>query len=193
VPSCRCAVVADVSPYPEPMALDAGAPSRRTWGSPAAIVAILLAVGLIAAAALITHHQHTHRVSASDRGSLTPAQYRTALTVARHEIARETENAGGNKPAVTQAVATVVPGNVKQTNLAGTCTSGQLVVVDLVGQFPGIAVGGGPTSGPEAAPTGPDEWVVVKADEHSGDACLMGVSLGRFSVPSGAADLTPAL
>jgi hypothetical protein len=88
---------------------------------------------------------------------------------------------------VTAAAAHVVAGRIQTPNLSTGCTSGHLLVVDLVGDFPNIAIGA------REEPTGPDMWVTVKADPTTGEACLVGVSQGNFQAPAGSADLMPAL
>jgi hypothetical protein len=114
---------------------------------------------------------------------LTGAQYDRAVAIANSVIAKDPAT-------VSRAVAYVVAGRVHDPNLSNSCTSGHLLVVSLVGDFPTVAVGG--FAGP-GAPSGPDKWVTVKADPTSGEECLIGVSFGRFKAAAGAANLTPAL
>ena len=141
---------------------------------------VLIAAGGV----LLIQHQHDD-VTDSDRGSLTSGQYDTAVRLARSEIAKD-------QAEVTQAVAYVVPGKVKQPNLGGECTSGQVLVVSLVGHFPHIIFGSGLAS-PLREPRGTDRSVTMKADPTTGQECLTGVSRGRFKAVARAANLLPAL
>jgi hypothetical protein len=137
-----------------------------------------VAVGIVV---LVPHDDHD--VSASDRGSLSSEQYLAAASIARTAIAKQ-------HATVSTAVATVVQGKVSRPNLPAACTSGELLVIHLVGEFPEVDVGGfvgGRVS------SGPDTWLTLKADATTGEACLEGVRLGRFTRPAGAADLAPAL
>jgi hypothetical protein len=136
---------------------------------------------VVAGAVLVIQHRQDHGGPTSDRGSLTSDQYDTAVRLARSEIEQ-------NHATVTVAVADVVQGRIRTPNLSTACTSGHLLVLHLVGEFPKIVVSPAP-----GAPTGPEEWVTVKADPTTGEACLIGVSFGRFKASTGSADLTPAL
>jgi hypothetical protein len=151
----------------------------RRWRLGVVIVSALVLVA--AGAVLLIQHRHDDDVIASDRGALSSDQYDTAIRLARSEIAKD-------HAMVSMAVAYVVAGKIRTPNLSTGCTSGRLLVLSLVGEFPNINVSPAP-----GAPTGPDMWVTVKADPTSGEACLAGVSLGRFTAPAGSADLTPAL
>jgi hypothetical protein len=190
VRSCRCpahahadvlayngmeTVLAARSPdrHPEPWRCEA-LMKTRTW---------LLALGLLVVAsiggALALHHQKARE--AADRGMLTPSEYDKAVVIARSTKAAE-------HGTVIAAVAYVIAGKVRNPNIPGECSSGHVLVVSLVGDFPGVNV-----SPPPGAPTGPDMWVSVKADPATGETCLEGVSLGRFKAVAGAANLLPAL
>jgi hypothetical protein len=138
------------------------------------VVASVLAVVLI-------HHQREQDREATNRGALTTAEYARAVEIAQSEIKKD-------HATVSQAVAYVVEGRLQSQNLPGTCTSGRLLVVSLVGDFPTIGVSPDPD-----APSGPDMWVTVKADPATGDECLAGVSLGRFKATAGSVNLSPAL
>jgi hypothetical protein len=143
---------------------------------------VLLPTGVVAA---IRSH-HGRDLTASDWGSLTPAQYAAAVRIARAEIAKDHAK-------VSRAVAVVAGGSVRTTNLPGSCESGRLLIVHLVGDFPTIQVSGFVSPDGSSAPTGPDEWVTVKADATTHQPCLSGVSFGHFEAPPGSADLMPAL
>jgi hypothetical protein len=138
---------------------------------------VLVAVGVV-----VLLDRDVHQVSAADRGSLTPEQYVTAVHVARTEIAQQHVD-------VSRAVATLARRTPNTPTVSPGCTSDTLLVVHLVADFPDIRVGGQQ----EGAPSGPDMWVTVKADATTGQECLAGVSAGRFTAPTGSADLAPAL
>lgn len=148
---------------------------RRAW---LLALGLVLGAGFVAAWAL--HHHQSGR-GAADRGMLTASEYDRAVAIARSTKAQE-------HATVTAAVAYVVAGQVRNPNLSGRCNSGRVLVVSLVGDFPGINVSPAP-----GARSGPDMWVTVKADPTTGDACLEGVSLGRFQTPSGSSNLLPAM
>jgi hypothetical protein len=150
----------------------------RTW-----LALVGLAVVASTGAVVLIHHQRDRAREAADRGTLTSAQYDRAVAIAHSVIAKDPAT-------VSRAVAYVVAGRVQDPNLSNSCTSGHLLIVSLVGDFPTVAVGG--FAGP-GAPSGPDKWVTVKADPTSGKECLIGVSLGQFKAAAGAANLTPAL
>lgn len=147
-----------------------------------AFVGLLVVVAIVGTVSLI-QRRHEEAREASDRGTLTTSEYVRAVAIARAEIAKE-------RSAVSDAVAYVVEGRVlaETQNLPGTCTSGRLLVVSIVGDFPTIGV-----SGPPGAPSGPDMWVTVKADPATGEECLTDVGLGRFKATAGSANLVPAL
>lgn len=146
----------------------------RTW---AVVPGLALVAGLGTAVGLHEHHQ-SH---AADRGMLTASEYDRAVAIARSTKAED-------HATVTAAVAYVVAGRVRTPNLQGQCNSGHVLVVSLVGDFPGINVSPAP-----GAPSGPDMWVTVKADPTTGETCLEGVSLGRFEAVAGSANLLPTL
>jgi hypothetical protein len=149
----------------------------RSW-----LVAPLVVMASIAAAVL--SQDHANPPSAADRGMLTSDEYAKAVAIARSELANQ-------HATLIRAVAYVVPGDVKDPNLAGQCRSGHLLVVSLVGQFPHIMFGTGLAG--RHARQGPDHWVTVKADATTGDECLVGVSVGHFRAVPDSADLRPAL
>jgi hypothetical protein len=140
---------------------------------------VLVLVASIGAALAFDHHRSARE--AADRGTLTAAEYDRAVAIARSTKVED-------HATVTAAVAYVVAGTVQTPNLQGKCDSGHVLVVSLVGDFPGINVLPGP-----GAPSGPDMWVTVKADPSTGPACLEGVSLGRFEAAAGSANLLPAI
>lgn len=145
-----------------------------------AAIVVVLAVATVAIVIRLSH-RHGDEATATDRGLLTSQEYATAVRLARSEIAKD-------HATVSSAVATLVSGRVRQPNLATGCTSGRLLVVTLVGDFPEITVSPAPGS-----PTGPDMWVTLKADPATGVACLEGVGVGQFKTPAGSANLSPAL
>jgi len=136
------------------------------------------------AAVVLIHHQHERAREAADRGTLTSSEYDRAVAIARSVLAK-------SPATVSRAVAYVVAGRVQEPNLLNSCTSGHLLVVSLVGDFPTVVTGG--LAGHAGASPGPDKWVTVKADPATGKQCLIGVTFGRFRATAGAANLAPAL
>jgi hypothetical protein len=160
------------------LTLEVGNVRMRVWATSLGLV-------LSASTAVVVMHQRQTGPNPADQGMLTHSEYARAVAIAQAEITKD-------QAEVTQAVAYVVSGTVKQPNLAGECTSGHVLVVSLVGHFPHIIFGSG-LAGPLRQPQGPDRWVTVKADPITGQECLTGVSLGRFTAVAGAANLLPAL
>src|SRR4051794_38058881 len=117
--------------------------------------ATVLGLVPIASIAAVVIHRHQHAPDVADQGMLSRSEYVRAVAIAQSEITKD-------QAEVTQAVAYVVPGKVRQPNLAGECTSGHVLVVSLVGHFPHIIFGSGLAS-PLHQPQGPDRWVTVKA------------------------------
>ena len=151
----------------------------RIW-----LVVLGLVVLTFTGGVVLTHHQHERARAAADRGTLTSSEYDRAVAIARSVLAK-------SPATLTRAVAYVVVGRVQEPNLSDSCTSGHLLVVSLVGDFPTVASTG--FAGHAGASPGPDRWVTVKADPETGTQCLIGVSRGRFRAAAGAANLAPAL
>jgi hypothetical protein len=110
-------------------------------------------------------------------GELSAQQYAAAVELARHEIRRQDAT-------VTSATATVSRGMVHNPNVGVPCTSGRLLRIKLIGKFPHITTTGGP-----GLPAGPVRAVLLTADAESGQACLIGVHVGRASPEPGAVAL----
>jgi len=134
---------------------------------------VVAALVLVASAGLLwIDHHNDGNVSPSD-GRLTPGQYAAAVNVARTEIAQ-------THGKVSAAVATMVKARPTDCNAEG------MLVVQLVRDLNFNA-------GAPEPPTGPDQWVTIRANPADGQACSSGVGLGRFKAPAGAANLLPAL
>jgi hypothetical protein len=89
---------------------------------------------------------------------------------------------------ITSATATIGAGTETETNVGPPCTSGTLLHIKLIGTFPTISVGLGPTAG---APGASNDYsvsaVLITADPESGKACLLGVQTGPTTPDPGAA------
>ena len=139
----------------------------RRW-LPGVVALVLVVAGLVAVVLQRNHAGHE-----AQRGALTPHEYAVALRWARMEVAQDDAQ-------VSQAVATVGP------RPKSACTSRHVVHVYLVGKFPHMNLGG-------PGDQGPDVWVTIAVDPATDDVCAYGPSTGRFRVPTGAANLLPAL
>lgn len=149
---------------------------------------LVVAVGMMAGAAiwgalmLRADARHKHQVGhAADYGPLTGTQYAAAVAVAQREIDKEHAH-------LTSATAVIRTGKVHQPNLSGSCTSGQVVRILLIGRFPHIVV-----DPPPGAPDGPVTSVGITTDATSGAACLLGVGNVKVHPYARSADLMPAL
>ena len=128
--------------------------------------------------------------SAPAHGSLTDAEFKVAVAVARAEVAKEAAT-------ITSATTTVGAGTVTETNDGPPCTSGTLLHIKLIGTFPHIVTTGRPTddASSASAPSGgvPTDGsgysvtaVLITADPASGEACLLSVQIGPVAPDPGA-------
>ncbi len=115
--------------------------------------------------------------SVSTYGDLSNDQYDAAVALARQEVARDGAT-------ITSATATLTSGTVEDTNLPGTCTSGKLLNIKLIGTDFAISVGG--TPGGDTTVSG----VLLTADADSGEACMLAVKTGAVSPDPGAVTLS---
>jgi hypothetical protein len=117
----------------------------------------------------------------SVHGSLTNEQYAAAVRIAQHQVHRV-------HPRLTSATAIVKRGTVSRTNMSGSCTSGRVIEIRLIGHGFRAVAGGLPGRG-----GGRVTSMQVTADAVSGHPCLLSVRTGHGSPYHGAADLMPAL
>ena len=135
------------------------------------VAACLLATIAIGGCANSTRALNDTHASASTPGpgSLTDREFKVAVAVARAEADKE-------DAAITSATATVGEGTVTDPNAGPPCTSGTLLHIKLIGAFPHIVIGLGPTAG---APSDGKDYsvttVLITADPASGKACEIGV------------------
>lgn len=122
----------------------------------------MVTVGVAGAQMLRADAQHP-----AEDGRLTQAQYDAAVRVARHQVRTL-------HPQLTSATAVVRRGTVTQPNMSGSCTSGMVVKIRLVGD--GFrTVTGGLAGGKSRSVTS----VEITADPDSGRPCLLSVGTGR--------------
>jgi hypothetical protein len=122
------------------------------------------------------------RHGSSDDRQLTQAQYDAAVRIARHQVTHL-------HPRLTGASAIVRSGTVTRPNLSGSCTSGTVIKIRLVGHDFRVATGGRGDGKQE-----PVTSVEVTGDATSGRACLIEVVTGPPSPPYRSGDdLLPAL
>ena len=136
-----------------------------------AVIAIL-AWAVLSGRGSTTQHNHS---------PLTDHEYSVALDLARQEIGRDDAT-------VTSATVTVGHGTVLDSNIGYACTSGRLLHILLIGDFPHIVT----TGNPMMAGSTEDftvHAVVLTADAESGRACLSGVRTGAVAPEPGAISL----
>jgi hypothetical protein len=103
----------------------------------------------------------------AQEGRLTQAEYDDAVRVARHQVRRL-------DPRLTSATAVVRRGTVTRPNLSGSCMSGTVVKIRLVGH--GFrTVTGGLGDGEDTPVTSAE----ITVDPGSGRPCLLSVGTGR--------------
>lgn len=139
------------------------------WRVPLATFA---AVALVLAGSWGWIDHRSAKVSAADRGRLTPDQYAAAVQVVRTESAQ-------SHGKVTAAFATMARSNKTD------CNSSRTLLVQVLGLDVNVS--------PSPGDTGPDQWLVVRANPTDAFPCVVGVSIGKFKAPPGAANLLPGL
>ena len=124
--------------------------------------------------------------SAAAHGSLTDAEFKVAVAVARAEVAKEAAT-------ITSATATIGAGTETETNVGPPCTSGTLLHIKLIGTFPHIVTTGRPLDGASSDSGVPTDGsgfsvtaVLITADPASGKACLVSVQIGTVAPDPGA-------
>jgi hypothetical protein len=143
---------------------------------------LLVGVGLWGADLMRADAKHeSHVGDPADYGPLSSSQYAAAVAVAQHEVDQEGAH-------LTSATAALRPGQVHQPNLPGSCTSGRVILIRLVGRFPHVH--GNQTAG---QPHRGGTTVGITADATTGRACLLVVRNAHSHAYRRSADLLPAL
>lgn len=114
--------------------------------------------------------------------SLTHREYGLARDLVRQEIRKE-------NAVLTSATVTVGKGKVMDSNLGYSCTSGRLLHIKLIGNFPHITTTGHPVQPGTTLPDFTVHAIVLTADAKTGRACLMGVQTGDVAPVPGAVSL----
>lgn len=168
-------------------------PHRRVVPAASRAAACLLAAIAIGGCASTTNRTFDASdisSSAPARGSLTDAEFKVAVAVARAEAAKDSTTS------ITSATATVGAGTVTDANYGPPCTSGTLLHIKLIGTF-NIPIAGGPTDAAPSSsalsggvPTDGSGYsvtaVLITADPASGKACLLSVQIGPVAPDPGA-------
>ena len=155
---------------------------RRTIGT--FVVSGVFLAAAAAWGALLLSGSASHSAAAGDPvryGPLSAEQYAAAVRIAKADLARDDGK-------VTSATAILRRGRVRTPNLHGTCTSGRVIRILLIGRFRHVDVSVAP-----GEPTGPVRAVRYVADAATGRACLVSVRIGHLSPYPHGADLLPAL
>jgi hypothetical protein len=138
---------------------------------------LMASAGVVGAQMLRADARH----SSSDR-HLTQAQYDAAVRIARHQVHRL-------HPRLTSASAIVRSGTVTQANMSGSCTSGHVIKIRLVGHEFHVATGGRADGNARRVTS-----VEITADASTGRPCLLDVVTGPASSPyHDGDDLLPTL
>lgn len=109
-----------------------------------------------------------------EHGSLTDHEFAVAFDIARTK-------ADDEDASVRIAFARASDGTRRQSNTGSYCSSGRLLRIKLVGEFPRIV-----TTGPLGAPQDADSTVhavVLTADAETEQVCLIGVQVGEVAPP----------
>ena len=109
--------------------------------------------------------------------SLSQDEIAKAETVARGVIADQGAT-------VTSASVIARPGTVEDSNTGHPCTSGRLLQVKLIGDFPNIDTTGHPADPGSPPPDFTVRAMIVTADAESGRACLLGVQTAENGEPT---------
>lgn len=116
---------------------------------------------------------------------LTDHEYTLARGLAWREMRlHEAEGA-----VITDASVTVGYGKMFESNVGYACTSGRLLYIKLIGDFPRIVTTGHPVLPGEPVPDFTVHAVLITADAESGRACLIGVQTGDVAPAPGAVTL----
>lgn len=130
----------------------------------AATVAVVAIVLCIAFAATMQHR----------KGVLADKEYAFARELVRSEIRQESA-------VLTSATVTVGYGTVFDSNVGYPCTSGRLLHIKLIGEFPHITTGGLAVQPGTQPPDLTVRAVNLTADAKTGRLCLIGVQTGNVA------------
>ena len=147
-------------------------PRRIVFLTIAASVAVIAIVCCIAFAASMQHR----------KSALTEKEYAFARELVRSEIRKE-------GAVLTSATVTVGYGKVFDSNIGYPCTSGRLLHIKLIGDFPHITTGGRAVQPGTTLPDLTVHAVNLTADAKTGRPCLIGVQTGEVASASGAESL----
>ncbi len=116
------------------------------------------------------------------KSALTDHEYALARNLVKKEILRE-------DAVLTSATAIAIYGEVTDSNVGYACTSGRLLYIKLIGDFPHIT-----TTGLAVKPGDPStdltvHAIVITADGETGRACQIGVQTGNVLPDKGAVSL----
>ncbi len=126
-------------------------------------------------APLVSPTQHSNQ-------TLTSQEYAFARTLARSKIRSEGAT-------VTSATVTVSAGKVIDSNVGEPCTSGRLLNIKLIGNFPHIVIS--PAVSPGTSPRDTTiTALLLTADAKTGRPCLVGVHIGKTAPEPGAVILS---
>lgn len=159
-----------VSPPPPGKKL---ARQRRTaFLMAAALVAVVAIVFCIAFAAPTQHR----------KSALTDKEYASARELVQSEIRKESA-------VLISATVTVGYGKVFDSNIGYPCTSGRLLQIKLIGDFPHIVISPHPKQPGETTLDLNVHAVNLTADAKTGRPCLISVQTGEVAPASGAESL----
>lgn len=145
---------------------------RTTFLIVAALVAVIAIFFCIAFAALTQHR----------KSALTDKEYAFARELVRSEIRQEGAT-------LTSATVTVSYGTVFDSNIGYPCTSGRLLHIKLIGDFPHIVTGGLAVQPGGRHPDMTVHAVNLTADAKTGRPCLIGVQTGEVAPAPNAVSL----
>lgn len=145
---------------------------RAAFLAIAATVALVAIVSCIAFAALTRHRE----------SDLTDKEYAFARELVRSEVRQE-------GAVLTSATVTVGYGKVFDSNIGYPCTSGRLLHIKLIGNFPHITTGGRAVQPGTPLPDMTVRAVNLTADAKTGRPCLIGVQTGKVAPSPNAVSL----
>ena len=135
-----------------------------------AFLAIAASVAVVAIVCCIAFAASTqHRKSA-----LTDKEYVSARELVRSEIRKE-------GAVLTSATVRVGYGTVFDSNVGYPCTSGRLLHIKLIGEFPHITTGGLAVQPGTPLPDMTVRAVNLTTDAKTGRPCLIGVQTGKVA------------
>jgi len=151
---------------------------RLTRQQRTAFLAIAASVAVVAIACCIVFAASTqHR-----RSALTDKEYAFARELVRSEIRKE-------GAVLTSATATVGYGTVLDSNVGYPCTSGRLLHITLIGDFPHITTGGLAVQPGTPLTDMTVHAVNLTADAKTGRPCLISVQTGKVAPAPNAVSL----